>query len=212
MLQYQLLWFFPLSFFHFYLLTFSIRLSSLPFPAILELLGPSFALSASSPFPSWLSSPCVFSFSFFFFFYSPHFPNSFIICKLVQFSLVCQAPLLPTKGPAFRFYFYLLFLQPISTSKRLTCPLLKPKWIVSTKRSISASPAASHQRLPVLTLGYCFSEISAEEGILSSNAPTAHATSQLRWILFFPIFPLSLVLTGITLQVNYLQFPFTKQH
>ena len=31
----------------------------------------------------------------------------------------------------------------------------------------------------MLTLGYCFSEISAEEGILSSNAPTAHATSQL---------------------------------
>ena len=93
--------------------------------------------------------------------------------------MVCQAPLLPTKGPAFRFYFYLLFLQPISTSKRLTCPLLIPKWIVSTKRSISASLAASPQRLPVLTLGYCFSEISAEEGILSSNAPTAHATSQL---------------------------------
>ena len=31
-------------------------------------------------------------------------------------------------------------------------------------------------------------------------------------ILFFPVFPLSLVLTGITSHVNYLQFPFTKQH
>jgi len=243
--QYQLLWFFPLSFFHFYLLTFSIRLSSLPFPAILELLGPSFALSASSPFPSWLSSPCVFSFSFFFFFYSPHFPKSFIIHKLLKFSLVCQAPLLPTKGPVFRFYFCLYFLQPVSTNERLICPLENTKTdCVNQTFSFSftccLAPEASSANTGILLFrdlcrgGHslfqctnctryftavvsgppcserciCKPQVEAGRGRSSGGSDQDFRFlpgRQSDHILFFPVFPLSLVLTGIICQVNYIR-------
>ena len=180
---------------------------SLPSLNFLDLL-----LLSQLPLHFPLGFPHPVSFSFFFFIYSPHFPNSFIIRKLVQFSLVCQAPLQPTKGPVFRFYFCLYFLQPVSTNKRLICPLENTKTdCVNQTFSFSftccLAPEASSANTGILL----FRDLCrGGHSLFQCTNCTRYFTAALNSL--FPVFPLSLVLTGITSHINYLQFQFTKQH